>query len=131
MSKLDTICKLNSVFYYVIVYYFLLKKEVKLLKTFNYGATKIKDPTSKKWESIPALKGESAYEIAVRLGTFSGSEEEWNRDIMTFSMMKISQTKRHMLQQLSNTMILKEPVKYTKQKYGNLQQIQQLFAKNF
>lgn len=58
------------------------------MKTFNYGATKIKDPSSKKWESIPALKGESAYEIAVRLGTFSGTEEEWNNNIVTFSIMK-------------------------------------------
>ena len=59
-----------------------------MLKTFNYSTTKIKNPTSKKWESIPVLQGESAYEIAVKLGTFSGSEEEWNNNIVTFSMMK-------------------------------------------
>ena len=58
------------------------------MKTFNYSTTKIKNPTSGEWESIPALKGESAYETAVRLGTFAGSEEDWNNDIVTFSIMK-------------------------------------------
>ena len=45
------------------------------MKTFNYATAKIKNPTSKKWESIPALKGESAYETAIRLGTFTGTEK--------------------------------------------------------
>ena len=58
------------------------------MKTFNYSTTKIKNPTSGVWESIPALKGESAYEIAVRLGTFTDTEEDWNNDIVTFSIMK-------------------------------------------
>ena len=47
------------------------------MKTFNYNTTKIKNGSN--WESIPALVGESAYQTAVRLGTFSGSETEWNK----------------------------------------------------
>lgn len=47
------------------------------MKTFNYNTTKIKNGSN--WESIPALVGESAYQTAVRLGTFSGSEAEWNK----------------------------------------------------
>lgn len=83
MNKLGTIFR-NSVY----LSYKNIKKGGIVLKTFNYSTTKIKNPTSKKWESIPVLQGESAYEIAIKLGTFSGSEEEWNKDVMTFSMMK-------------------------------------------
>ena len=83
MNKLGTIFR-NGVY----LSYKNIKKGGIVLKTFNYSTAKIKNPTSKKWESIPVLQGESAYEIAIKLGTFSGSEEEWNRDVMTFSMMK-------------------------------------------
>ena len=58
------------------------------MKTFNYALTKIKDPKTKQWDNIPAIKGESAYEIAVRLGTFSGTEEDYNNDIINISVMR-------------------------------------------
>ena len=58
------------------------------MKTFNYALTKIKDPKTKQWKNIPVLKGESAYEIAVRLGTFSGTEEDYNNDIINISVMR-------------------------------------------
>ncbi|MDD6589220.1 MAG: hypothetical protein PUF29_11575, partial [Anaerobutyricum hallii] len=48
------------------------------MKTFNYNTTKIKNSDGT-WSAIPALVGESAYALAVRLGTFSGSEAEWNK----------------------------------------------------
>ena len=48
------------------------------MKTFNYNTTKIKNSDGT-WSAIPALVGESAYALAVRLGTFTGSEEAWNK----------------------------------------------------
>lgn len=58
------------------------------MKTFNYATAKIKNPTSKNWESIPALKGESAYETAIRLGTFTGTEKEWNDKAVTTDIIR-------------------------------------------
>ena len=52
------------------------------MKTFNYNTTKIKNSDGT-WSPIPALVGESAYQTAVRLGTFSGTEKEWNDYIKT------------------------------------------------
>lgn len=40
-----------------------------------------KDPTTGEFIPIAAIAGESAYEIAIRLGTFTGTEEEWNNYI--------------------------------------------------
>ncbi len=40
-----------------------------------------KDPTTGEFVPIAGIAGESAYEIAVRLGTFTGTEEEWNNYI--------------------------------------------------
>lgn len=48
------------------------------MKTFNYNTTKIKNSDGT-WSAIPALVGESAYALAVRLGTFTGTEEAWNK----------------------------------------------------
>lgn len=48
------------------------------MKTFNYNTTKIKNSDGT-WSAIPALVGESAYSLAVRLGTFTGTEEAWNK----------------------------------------------------
>ena len=45
----------------------------------NLGSAKIRDPKTKQFNPIAGLIGESAYQIAVRLGTFSGSEAEWNK----------------------------------------------------
>ena len=45
------------------------------------GNINIKNPTTGEWEQIPALQGESAYELAVRLGLFSGTEEEFAQQI--------------------------------------------------
>ena len=58
------------------------------MKIFNYATAKIKNPTSKNWESIPALKGESAYETAIRLGTFTGTEKEWNDKAVTTDVIR-------------------------------------------
>ena len=76
------------------------------MKTFILGSAKYKNPKTQQFESLPCLKGdkgekgdkgdvglkgdkgekgdkgdvgESSYQIAVRLGTFSGSEAEWNK----------------------------------------------------
>lgn len=53
------------------------------MKKFNHNVTKIKDPNTGEYKGFPAIAGESAYEIAVRLGTFVGTEEEWNNYIKT------------------------------------------------
>ena len=49
----------------------------------NLGSAKMRDPKTKQFNPIAGLIGESAYQTAVRLGTFSGSEEEWNNYIKT------------------------------------------------
>lgn len=49
----------------------------------NLGSAKIRDPKTKQFNPIAGLIGESAYQTAVRLGTFSGSEKEWNDYIKT------------------------------------------------
>lgn len=45
----------------------------------NLGSAKIRDPKTKQFNPIAGLIGESAYQTAVRLGTFSGTEKEWNK----------------------------------------------------
>ena len=50
------------------------------MKSFNYNTSKIKDSEGN-WSSLPSLRGESAYELAIRLGTFTGTEEEYNNYI--------------------------------------------------
>ena len=50
-------------------------------KTFKHNLTKIKNSNTNEWNSLPTLVGESAYELAVRLGTFTGTEEEYNSKI--------------------------------------------------
>lgn len=53
------------------------------MKTLNIGSGKYKDNNGE-WSTLPCLKGnkgengESAYQLAVRLGTFTGTEEEYN-----------------------------------------------------
>ena len=46
------------------------------LKTLNTNIAKIRDENNN-WSSLPALKGESAYELAVKKG-FEGSEDDFN-----------------------------------------------------
>lgn len=53
------------------------------MKKLHHNVTKIKDPSTGTYRGLPAIAGESAYDIAVRLGTFSGTEEEWNSYIKT------------------------------------------------
>ncbi|HAU87528.1 MAG TPA: hypothetical protein DCW90_19180, partial [Lachnospiraceae bacterium] len=60
------------------------------MQTLNIGASKYKNPKTGQFESLPCLKGdkgdkgdqgvqgESSYQIAKRLGTFTGTEEEYN-----------------------------------------------------
>lgn len=56
------------------------------MKTLNIGSGKYKDNNGE-WSTLPCLKGdkgdtgESAYQLAVRLGTFTGTEEEYNKQI--------------------------------------------------
>ena len=47
------------------------------MKTFNNSLLKTKNTKTNQWEKIPTLKGESAYEAAVRTGVFSGTEAAW------------------------------------------------------
>lgn len=49
----------------------------------NLRSAKIRDPKTKQFNPIAGLIGESAYQTAVRLGTFSGTEKEWNDYIKT------------------------------------------------
>ena len=51
---------------------------IKIARKFFYNQTKIRDPKTNNFNSLPATTGESAYQLAVRLGTFSGTEEEYN-----------------------------------------------------
>lgn len=51
-------------------------KRGEKLKEFNYTTAYIKNANGE-FEPIPAICGESAYQIAVRLGKFFGTEEEW------------------------------------------------------
>ena len=80
------------------------------MKTINLGSAKYKNPKTKNFESLPCLKGdkgekgdkgdvglkgdkgekgdkgdvgESSYQIAKRLGTFTGTEEEYNNWVNT------------------------------------------------
>lgn len=48
------------------------------MKKIYNDLIKVRNPETRKFESLPGIRGESAYEIAVRLGTFSGTEEEYN-----------------------------------------------------
>ena len=50
------------------------------MKSFNYNTSKIKDSEGN-WSSIPALRGESAYELAVKKG-FEGSEDDFNNSLV-------------------------------------------------
>ena len=49
------------------------------MKQLNVTAVKVRDKDNK-FESLPALRGESTYEIAVRNG-FEGTEAEWLENI--------------------------------------------------
>lgn len=51
---------------------------LKIARKFFYNQIKIRDPKTNNFNSLPATTGESAYQLAVRLGTFSGTEEEYN-----------------------------------------------------
>ena len=62
------------------------------MKTFNYNTTKIKNSDGT-WSAIPALVGESAYALAVRLGTFTGTEEAWNK-LNSDAVTKAEQNKK-------------------------------------
>ena len=46
------------------------------MKTIVLDAAKIRENPSEEWSSLTAMKGESAYEIAVRRG-YQGTEQQW------------------------------------------------------
>lgn len=50
------------------------------MKQFNMNTTKIKDSEGN-WSSLPSLRGESAYELAVKKG-FEGSEDDFNNSLV-------------------------------------------------
>lgn len=61
------------------------------LKTLNTNIAKIRDKNNN-WSSIPALKGESAYELAVKKG-FEGSEDDfYNSLVKKEEIDKINET---------------------------------------
>lgn len=72
------------------------------MKTFNYNTTKIKNSDGT-WSAIPALVGESAYALAVRLGTFTGTEEAWNK-LNSDAATKAEQNKKD-IKTLKNTTV--------------------------
>ena len=51
------------------------------MKTIYNDLVKVRNPETGAFEGLTAIRGESAYEIAVRLGTFSGTEEEWSNSL--------------------------------------------------
>lgn len=51
---------------------------IQIARKFFYNKTKIRDPNTNLFINLPATTGESAYQLAVRLGTFTGTEEEYN-----------------------------------------------------
>ena len=53
------------------------------MKTVSYENLYIRDPKTGEITPFMAIRGESAYDIAVKLGTFTGTEEEWNNYIKT------------------------------------------------
>ena len=53
------------------------------MKTLVVNAAKIRENPTDEWQSLAAMKGESAYEIAVRRGQFSGTEQEWLNAVAT------------------------------------------------
>jgi len=52
------------------------------MKTLVVNAAKIRENANDEWSSIAAMKGESAYEIAVRRG-YTGTEQEWTNALET------------------------------------------------
>lgn len=108
----------------------------------NLGSAKIRDPKTKQFNPIAGLIGESAYQTAVRLGTFSGTEKEWNdyikterekaladirkagEDLSTYISVKtfvdIKQKTPH-IDTVKITIIYSVQEKFTRQKFGNLQ----------
>ncbi len=47
------------------------------MKKVSHKKLYVRNPDTGKFEPLMAIRGESAYEIAVRLGKFTGTEEEW------------------------------------------------------
>lgn len=47
------------------------------MKKVSFNNLKIRDPETGEFNPMMAIRGESAYDIAVRLGKFSGTEDEW------------------------------------------------------
>lgn len=50
-------------------------------KILKHQTVKVRNSTTGEFESILTIKGESAYEAAIRLGTFTGTEEEYNNQL--------------------------------------------------
>ena len=48
------------------------------MKQVSHKKAYVRNPDTGGFEPLMAIRGESAYEIAVRLGKFTGTEEEWN-----------------------------------------------------
>jgi hypothetical protein len=48
------------------------------MKTVSHKKLYVRNPDTGEFEPLMAIRGESAYDIAVRLGKFTGTEEEWN-----------------------------------------------------
>lgn len=47
------------------------------MKEVSHKKAYVRNPDTGEFEPLMAIVGESAYEIAVRLGKFTGTEEEW------------------------------------------------------
>ena len=47
------------------------------MKEVSHKKAYVRDPDTMKFGPLLAIRGENAYEIAVRLGKFTGTEEEW------------------------------------------------------
>lgn len=51
------------------------------MKKVSHKNLYVRDPETGEFNPLMAIRGESAYDIAVRLGKFSGTEEEWDNFI--------------------------------------------------
>lgn len=73
------------------------------MKSFNYNTSKIKDSEGN-WSSLPSLRGESAYELAVKKG-FEGSEDDFNNSLVKKEEIdKINETLKEDIGDLKSVM---------------------------
>lgn len=67
------------------------------MKKLNHNVVKIKNPTTGKFEGLPAIVGESAYDYAVK-GGYTGTEEEFAKKMAEEGGSGISEEQANQIQ---------------------------------